>query len=255
MNQMTALFKKESIESIRNFKLFALIIVFMILGIVSPLTALLLPDILEAVMEDTGIALDLPPVSAFDSYAQFFSNANQMGLVILVIIFGNILTHECGRNTLVILITKGLKKYNIVLVKTVFAALAWTAAYIIGALITWLYTIYYWDDEVPHLITAFGMTWLYGVFLICLIMAASAVFRSSFIGVLITVLAVVIIMLIASVHPDIAEFLPQYLISSNMALLAEELEMADIVPSVIVTIVSSVLLIAISISLFNKVEM
>lgn len=255
MNQAVALFKKEIVESIRNFKLFALIIVFMILGIVSPLTALLMPDILEAVMEDSGITIDLPPVSAFDSYAQFFSNANQMGLVILVIIFGNILTHEFSRNTLVNLVTKGLKKYNIILVKSAFAVVVWTAAYITGALITYLYTVYYWDDEVQHLIAAFALTWLFGIFLISVIMAASTVFRTSFVGVLITVLAVVIVMMAAGIHPDITEYLPQYLISSNMELLTGELEAGDVVPSVIVTIAASIIMIGASIYIFNNVEM
>ena len=255
MNQAAALFKKEIVESIRNFKLFALIIVFMILGIVSPLTALLMPDILEAVMEDSGITIDLPPVSAFDSYAQFFSNANQMGLVILVIIFGNILTHEFSRNTLVNLVTKGLKKYNIILVKSAFAVMVWTTAYFTGALITYLYTIYYWEDEVQHLIAAFALTWLFGIFLISVIMAASTVFRTSFVGVLITVLAVVIIMMAAGIHPDIAEYLPQYLISSNMALLTGELEAGDVVPSVIVTIAAIIIMIGASIFIFNNVEM
>ncbi|SOC43470.1 ABC transporter permease [Salinicoccus kekensis] len=255
MSQVRALFKKEAVESVRSFKLFALIIVFMIIGVVSPLTALLMPDILEAVMEDSGIAFELPPVSAFDSYSQFFSNANQMGLVVLVIIFGSILTHEFSRNTLVNLITKGLKKYNIILVKTVFAALAWTLAFVISALITYLYTIYYWGDAVHNLFAAFGLTWLFGVFLITLIMAASAVFKSSFPGVLITVLAVVIIMMIAGIHPDIAEFLPQYLIGSNMALLHGELEIGDMMPSIIATVISSILMIVLSILIFNKTEM
>ena len=61
--------------------------------------------------------------------------------------------------------------------------------------------------------------------------------------------------MIAGIHPDIAEFLPQYLIGSNMALLHGELEIGDMIPAVVVTIISSILMIIFSILIFNKTEM
>lgn len=254
MNQISALFKKEVMESIRNFKLFALIIVFMIFGVLSPLTAILMPDIMEMVMEDAGIQFELPPVSAIDSYTQFFSNVNQMGLVIMVLLMGNLLTGEFSRNTLVNLVTKGLKRHNIIIVKSIFSTLVWTIAFFLAALITYLYTIYYWDETINNVLLSYSLTWLFGVFLISLIMFTSSIFRSSFLGVLISVLAVVIIMMIVSIHPSIAEYLPQYLINSNMAILTEEIMPGDMLQSVIVTIISTVVLFIISVSLFNKTE-
>lgn len=254
MNQISALFKKELMESIRNFKLFALIIVFMIFGVLSPLTAILMPDIMEMVMEDAGIQFEMPPVSAIDSYTQFFSNMNQMGLVIMVLVMGNLLTGEFSRNTLVNLVTKGLKRHNIIIVKSIFSILVWTVAFFLAALITYLYTIYYWDETINNLLLSYSLTWLFGVFLISIIMFASAIFRSSFLGVLISVLAVVIIMMIVSIHPTIAEFLPQYLINSNMAILTEEITPGDMLQSIIVTMISTVVFFMASVSLFNKTE-
>lgn len=254
MNQIAALFKKEIIESIRNFKLIALLIVFMIFGIISPLTAILMPDIMELVMEDAGIEFELPTVTAIDSYTQFFSNVNQMGLVVMVIVLGSLLTNEFTRNTLVNLVTKGLKRHNIIIVKSVYAASVWTIAYFLSALTTYLYTIYYWQEPVSHLILAFTLTWLFGIFLISLIMLASAIFKSSFIGVLITVLATVILMMVLSIHPVIAEYLPQYLISSNIALLTEELTPGDMTASIIVAVITTTVMFLLSILIFDKVE-
>lgn len=254
MNQISALFKKELMESIRNFKLFALLIVYMIFGVLSPLTAILMPDIMEMVMEDAGIQFELPPVSAIDSYAQFFSNVNQMGLVIMVLVIGNTLTVEFSRNTLVNLVTKGLKRHNIIIVKSIFSIMVWTAAFVLAALITYLYTIYYWDETINNLLLSYSLTWLFGVFLISLIMFASSIFRSSFLGVLISVLAAVIIMMVLSIHPTIAEYLPQYLINSNMPILTEEIMPGDMLQSVIVTMISTIILFIASVSLFNKSE-
>ncbi|MFC3418985.1 ABC transporter permease [Salinicoccus hispanicus] len=234
MIQMSALFRKEVVESWRNFRLMAILIVFIIIGVLSPFTALILPDILGMVMKDSGIMAEIPDSAALDSYTQFFTNMNQMGLVIFVIVFGSILTHEFSRNTLVNLVTKGLKRTNVIVVKSVFLIFVWTMGYVVSALVTYIYTLYYWDEAVDHLILSFTMTWMYGLFIISLVMFASTLFTNSFIAVLLSVVAIVIMMMMASIHPDVAEYLPQYLIGNNVGLLAGEVEPRDVLwPSVI----------------------
>lgn len=252
MNQITALFKKEAVESVRNFKLFILFAVFIIIGIISPLTAYLMPDIMEMVMEDAGVIFELPAVTSLDSYVQFFSNMNQLGLPILVIVTGSILTNEFSGNTLVNLLTKGLKRHNVMLVKFLYTSLMWTVVYVSGAVTAYLYTIYYWDNELENILAAFGLTWLYGIFLISVIMLASAIFRISFLGVLFTVLGLVIVMIILSIYPQTADYLPQYLISSNAELLTGEAGMSDIMPAALITAGASILIFLLSIVMFNK---
>lgn len=252
MSQVSALLKKEVMESVRNFKLFGLITVFIIIGIMSPLLALLLPDILESVMRDMGITLDIPVVTAVDSYTQFFSNMNQIGLVIFVIVIGGILTYEFSKNTMVILITKGLKRHNIIIVKSLYALILWTVSYVLSAVVTYIYTIYYWNDEVQHLVVAFGLTWVYGIFLISVIMLASTIFKSSFLGVLISVIAVVVLMVVLSIHPAIGEYMPQYLIGVNIEVLTGAVEVREVIPSLLTTVGASILLLGLSIMTFNK---
>ena len=252
MNQITALFKKEAVESVRNFKLFILFAVFIIIGIISPLTAYLMPDIMEMVMEDAGVIFELPAVTSLDSYVQFFSNMNQLGLPILVIVTGSILTNEFSGNTLVNLLTKGLKRHNVMLVKFLYTSLMWTVVYVSGAVTAYLYTIYYWDNELENILAAFGLTWLYGIFLISVIMLASAIFRISFLGVLFTVLGLVIVMIILSIYPQTADCLPQYLISSNAELLTGEAGMSDIMTAALITAGASILIFLLSIVMFNK---
>lgn len=255
MSQMAPLFKKELIESWRNFKSIAILIVFAIIGILSPFTALILPDILRMVMDDSGVTVEIPESTALDSYTQFFSNMNQMGLVIFVIVFGSILTHEFSRHTLVNLVTKGLKRTNVIVVKALFLMLVWTVGYIVSALVAYVYTIYYWDEPVNHLVLAYAMTWVYGLFIISLILLASTLFTNSFIAVLFSVVAVVIVMLMAGIHPDVAEYLPQYLIGNNVALLAEEIEAGDVLWPMVITAVLTLVFILLTILRFKKVPM
>lgn len=255
MSQMVPLFKKELIESWRNFKFAAIVIVFSIIGILSPFTALILPDILGMVMDDSGVTVDIPESTSLDSYMQFFSNMNQMGLVIFVIVFGSILTHEFTRNTLVNLVTKGLKRTYVIVVKASFLMLVWTVGYVISALVAYAYTIYYWDEPVDHLLLAFSMTWLYGLFIISLILLASTLFTNSFIAVLFSVVAVVIVMLMAGIHPDIAKYLPQYLIGNNVGLLAGEIAAGDVVWPMVITAAVSLVFILLAVIRFKKVPM
>lgn len=255
MSQMVPLFKKELIESWRNFKFAAIVIVFAIIGILSPFTALILPDILGIVMDDSGVTVEIPESTSLDSYMQFFSNMNQMGLVIFVIVFGSILTHEFTRNTLVNLVTKGLKRTYVIVVKASFLMLVWTVGYVISALVAYAYTIYYWDEPVDHLLLAFSMTWLYGLFIISLILLASTLFTNSFIAVLFSVVAVVIVMLMAGIHPDIAEYLPQYLIGNNVGLLAGEIAAGDVVWPMVITAAVSLVFILLAVIRFKKVPM
>ncbi|WP_342387838.1 ABC transporter permease [Salinicoccus bachuensis] len=255
MSQMLPLFKKELIESWRNFKFAAILIVFAIIGVLSPFTALILPDILGVVMDDSGVTVEIPESTALDSYMQFFSNMNQMGLVIFVIVFGSILTHEFSRNTLVNLVTKGLKRTNVIVVKALFLMLVWTVGYIVSALVAYVYTIYYWDESVNHLVLAFAMTWVYGLFIISIILLASTLFTNSFIAVLFSVVAVVIVMLMASIHPDVAEYLPQYLIGNNVVLLTGEIEAGEVLWPMIITAVLTLVLLSLTILRFKKVPM
>ena len=255
MNQMLPLFKKEFIESWRNFKFAAILIVFAIIGILSPFTALILPDILGMVMDDSGITVEIPESTTLDSYMQFFSNMNQMGLVIFVIVFGSILTHEFSRNTLVNLVTKGLKRTNVIVVKALFLMLVWTIGYALSALVAYMYTIYYWDEPVNHLVLAFAMTWVYGLFIISLILLASTLFTNSFIAVLFSVVAAVIAMLMAGIHPDAAAYLPQYLIGNNVGLLAGEIDPEDVLWPTVITAVLSLVFILLAVLRFKKVPM
>ena len=79
MNGYLAFMKKEWMEQIRTFKLFILFVVFFIFGMLSPLTAKLMPELLSQIPIE-GMTIILPEPSAIDSYTQFFKNCSQMGL-------------------------------------------------------------------------------------------------------------------------------------------------------------------------------
>lgn len=251
MNQIMTLLNKELVESLKTFKLLAIIITFLIIGVLSPFIVLIMPDILESAVVDSGIEMVIPEPTADQSYMQFFSHINQLGFIVFLLLFGGILTNEISRRTLINLLTKGLKRHNVVLSKALFILIIWTVVYFMSAMITYLYTVYFFDERVHHLPAALSTTWLYGIFLISLIFLFSAAFKN-FIAVIFSIIGVVVVMMILTVFPSIEMFVPQHLLSLNMELIIGEKDLSDTLTPVAVTLSASILVFILSIFIFNR---
>ena len=78
-----AFIQKEIRENSRNYKFFILGIIFAIVGLLSPLSARFLPELMETLM-DENITIILAEPTYIDSWLQFFSNINQIALVAFV---------------------------------------------------------------------------------------------------------------------------------------------------------------------------
>ena len=85
---MKAFLKKEWMEWLRTGRLMVLLMVFVLLGIMSPALAKLTPWLMETLsdsMAGTGIVTTEITVDAMVSWAQFYKNI-PMGLVIFVLL-------------------------------------------------------------------------------------------------------------------------------------------------------------------------
>ena len=87
-----AFIKKEFTEQLRTFRVLILFAVFFIFGMMSPLLAKLLPDILSG-MELQGMTINIPEPTAMDAYSQFFKNTTQMGVIVILLVFGGIISN------------------------------------------------------------------------------------------------------------------------------------------------------------------
>ena len=218
MNAMTAFFKKELREAIATHKLTVLGLVFLLFGIMNPLMAKLLPDILGSVLPD-GMTVTLPAPSAIDSWAQFYKNIPQMGLIVLVLLYGGMMASELSRGTLTHLLTKGLSLGGVILAKYAAAALVWTAAYALCLGVTWVYTLYFWPtDNLPNLpLAALGL-WVFGLVLLAPLPLGGVLFKSNY-GSLLFTGALVVLLTLLNIVPAIATISPLTLASTSMALI------------------------------------
>jgi len=91
-----AFLKKEFFEYTKTYKLFIMLMIFIIFGITNPLIAKLMPEIVGSLVTD-GVVITLPEPTAYDAWAQFFKNATQMGLFVMVILFSGVLSSELSK--------------------------------------------------------------------------------------------------------------------------------------------------------------
>lgn len=253
MNQLTAFMKKEFLEQLRTGKLVILAIIFCLFGIMNPAIARLTPWIMEMMSEDladAGMVVGSVEADALTSWTQFFKNM-PMALIIFIVMFSGILTAEYQKGTLVHVVTKGLKRWKILISKTAVMAVFWTSGCLVSFLITYGYNAYFWDSEVAGsaFFAAFCF-YLFGLWLISVILPASAVLKSApFVSL--TTGVVFLAAYLPGMIPKISKYLPVYLMESS-GLLTGRNHAADYFAAVVITLVLVLVNMIASVILFNK---
>ncbi|MGP1569173.1 MAG: ABC transporter permease [Peptoanaerobacter stomatis] len=203
-----SLIKKESIENIRTKKMLGLLLLFIFIGLISPLTAKLTPQIFQAIATD-GIDIKANTPTEIDSWVQFFKNVNQIGMFGLVIMFSTQVTNEIQKGTLINLLSKGLPRYQVIMSKWFFNTIMWFCSYCICFLVAFGYTKYFFGNTFPvgNILMASLLPLIFGIFLISLEILGSVI-TENVVGTLIFVASGVVIQFILSLKDEIVKYMP-----------------------------------------------
>lgn len=255
MRQLIAFTKKEYLELTRTGKLFILMILFILFGIMNPAIAKLTPWLMDTMSEslsEAGLTVTQMEADAMASWAQFYKNI-PVALIIFLLMFSGVLTAEYQKGTLINMVTKGMDRWKVILSKIIVMTMVWTAGYWLCYGITYGYNAYFWDNHIAsHLFFSAACFYLIGIWMISLILLMSACFQTNS-AVLISAGGVFLIVYLLGLLPEIKKYLPAQLMDSSN-LLTSGGNVEDYVWAVSVTIVLSVLNVIIAIVLFNKRE-
>lgn len=253
MRAFLAFTKKEWLELLRTGKCTLLLILFALLGIMNPAIARLLPRMLEMVsgsLDDMGLTVSETTVDALTSWVQFYKNI-PMGLLIFLLLFGGILTTEYQSGTLVNMLTKGLKRWKVILAKASIMLITWTLCYWLCFGITYGYNQYFWDNNIAeHLFFAAFCIYLAGFWMISLILLTSVVFTANS-SVFIATGGVILITYLAGLFPKITDYLPMYLFHAS-ELLTGMGNPGDYLHAICITFGFSAVSLHLSVILFNR---
>lgn len=253
MRQWKTFTKKEILEQFRTGRLLFFAIIFVLFGVMNPAIAKLTPWMMELMSEqlaETGMVVTAVEVDAMTSWTQFFKNM-PFALIIFLILFSGILTTEYQKGTLINIVTKGMKRWKILFAKTAVAVALWSLGFFTSFGITYLYNDWFWDNGAAHNVpAAAACLYLLGVWLISLLVMASAFCNSSG-TVMLIVGGAFLISYLLGLFPAVGEYVPTSLMDSA-ALLAGAKELWDYGAAVVVTVMLVVLQSVISVAVFNK---
>lgn len=250
MKAYYAFLKKELCEMSRTYKLFIMGIVFFIFGVISPLSAKYMPQIIEAFMP-AGMQITLMEPTAIDSWAEFYKNISQMGLIVMLIVLSGTMANEITRGSLILVLTKGLSRKCVVMAKFTAGGLVWSAAYWLAFGITYMYTDYFWNTGLPQVLFSSFCLWLFGVMLIAVEILGGVIFSSNY-GALLFTGSIVVVLFILNIPPRWQEYNPLNLAAGNVNLIAEKSPASDFTVPIILAVAVSIISILEAVISFNK---
>lgn len=253
MKTLFAFAKKEWMDLVRSGRLMILAILFVLLGILGPAITKLTPWMMESMadsMADTGLVISAVRVDALTSWTQFFKNA-PIGLIAFVLIQSSIFTKEYQSGTLVLVLTKGLDRFKVVLAKCGIVTMLWTVCYWACFGITWVYTDYYWDNSIISNLGAAALNWwLFGLWIVGAMVLFSTICRNNT-GVLMGVGGVVVGSYMLGLVPKVEPYLPTKLMDGT-SLMTGAATPADYREAVVIVAVMTVAFVVASIPVMNK---
>jgi len=206
------LWKLEWIRLTRTKRWIALVGVYVFFGLVGPLTARYLADIIKNF--GGGVQVVVPPPVPADGMTNYVSNAIQIGLLVSVGVAASSLAFDSRPQMGVFLRTRVRSVRGILTPRY----LVWTAASVVAFLAGSVMALY----ETAVLIGALPIGgWLVGTLLGCLYLAFAVAVVAAVAGkapsVLTTVLisiAVLLLMPLAGIAPDVGKWLPSHLVGA-----------------------------------------
>lgn len=256
MRSLLAFIKKEYLEAARTGKLIILVLLFLLFGIMNPAIAKLTPwmaEMLADTMAESGFLFTEIQVDAMTSWTQFFKNI-PIALIAFVLLFSDLFTREYKSGTLLLVLTKGMQRYKVVLAKTVLLLSLWTLAYGLCFGITYGYNAYFWDNGTAHnLFPAATVWWLFGVWVICLIVLFSSLLTNNT-GVSLCTGGTVMAAYLSGLLPKAKAYTPTLLMNSSSLL--SGIEGTDAYgKAILVTIAFCLVCIAVSIPVINRKQL
>ncbi|UTR15808.1 ABC transporter permease [Salipaludibacillus sp. LMS25] len=251
------LFKKEVAEAGRNFKWVWLPIVFILLGIMQPVTSYYLPDLLEQFGDlPDGAVLEIPLPSGAQVLAGTFGQFSQIGLLVLVLAFMGTISNEKNLGTHVMVLVKPVSFKSYIVAKWLHILLIAFSSFIAGYCAAIYYT-FHLIENVPFLniINAGLIYLLWLTFYLTLMVSLSALSKSTAFVAFMTLAAAALFTLLSTYIPEAMRWSPGILSAHSQAVLQSGTPDSYFWLSSSMTVLAIILLLIGSILIFNKKEL
>jgi ABC-2 type transport system permease protein len=156
--------RKEWHELIATRRVLVVLVVMIVLGLLSPITAKVLPDLLKSMETDESIQVIVGEPTLRDAISQYTGNIGELAMFMVLLMSFITVVSERERGFMTLIFPHGLGRTTFILAK--FTALASLIALgmIVGGIAAYLYTMILF--EAPHLIGFMSMLALLYLYLL-----------------------------------------------------------------------------------------
>lgn len=221
--QWFVLFRKEMLESVRNYKALWLPAVFLLLGVMQPVVSYYLPDILAGAGGlPEGAVIEIPLPTAPEVLAETLSQYNTLGALIIALSFMSAISGERAAGTAGLVLVKPVSHGAFVSSKWAAMLAVMFVSFAIGYMGAWYYTSLLIGSVDAG--SVLGSLLLYGLWLAFIGTATllfSALIRSGAGAAFAALGTAAVLSITSGLRPDALAWSPGRLAAHSAALLAE----------------------------------
>lgn len=225
----------------RTYRLLILLVVFGFFGLLGPLTAAYLPEIVSLATQSEGLgaAVDIPEPVPVDGIVQYVGNISQLGLIVVTAIAAQALAIDSTPGLAAFYRTRQPHPRSWVLPRWAATTLAAGAAWTLGLLAA-VYETVLLIGPLPLGATVLGWAlWVvYLGFVVALVALSAALVRSK-VAVIALCVGLLVAIALVGVVPQIGDWLPSHLVGAPAALVAHDAAGGDFVAATGVTLVAT----------------
>lgn len=231
----------EWLRMTRTPRAIALGATYLFFGLLGPVTAKYLQEIVNRVQ--TGVQIIVAHPTPKDGIANYISQISQTGLIVVIVITAGAFTFDARRGLSTFLRTRATSMWQLIAPRFTVSAAAAVAAYTLGMLAAWYETALLLGSPSPGAMLA-GLLCgsVYLIFAVSVASAAASVARSTLGTVGVTVGALLALPLLGMIGP-LHTWLPSTLISAPIDLLSGS-TLGDYLPALAIALVSTAVLLA-----------
>ncbi len=228
------LWRLEWLRLVRTKRWIALVGIYVFFGLLGPLTARYVGEIVERF--GGGVQVTFPPPVPADGMMQYVANASQVGLLVAVVVAAGSLAFDAKPEMGVFLRTRIPRVWDILVPRLVVTFAAVAGSFVLGALAAWYETIVLIGSlPAGGTLAGIGFGLLY-LALVVAIVAAVASRAKNVLGAVMITIVVLLVMPIIGIVETIGAWLPSYLVGA-LAAIPGGAAIADYLPASVVTVV------------------
>ncbi len=239
----------------RTNRLLVLVLLFTFFGLLGPVTAVYLPDIIGLASAQEGFEVTVPDPTPPDGIAQYVGNVGQLGLVAVAAVAALAVAVDARPGLAAFYRTRqpSLARWLLPrwLATTLAAAAAWTLGLVAAAYET---VVLIGDLPLDRLVVGWAAWVVYLAFAVGVVALAAGVVRST-VGV--TAVAVVGLLAVGALGaiPQLGDWLPSTLVGAPTGLVQQQIDPVDLVQPALVTVVLTVAALAGAVTLMSRREL